>query len=82
LEGGVDTAWYVEAESASLDWSSFGLGFLLAAGYDLRIGRSTSPTPLFTFGRGVGGDLASQGIPVGQNWSHTYFSFALGLTFH
>jgi len=86
LKGGVGTAWYVEAdseaESASIDWSSFGLGLILGAGYDLRIGGNTSLTPLFTFGWGGGGDLKSAGIPVGQNWSHTYFSFALGLTFH
>ena len=85
LKGGVGTAWYVEGEGGgegSVDWSSFGLGFLLGAGYDLRIGRTTSLTPSFTFGWGGGSDLKSQGIAVGQNWSHTFFSFALGLTFH
>jgi hypothetical protein len=81
LKGGVGTAWYVEGEG-NVEWSSFGLGFLLGAGYDLRIGGKTSLTPLFTFGWGGGGDLKSAGVPVGENWSHTYFSLALGLTFH
>jgi hypothetical protein len=88
VKGGVGMAWYVEAEpEGRVDWSSFGLGFLFGAGYDLRIGSNTSLTPLFTFGWGGGGDLIlnnpeSEGIPVGQNWSHTYFSLAMGFTFH
>jgi hypothetical protein len=88
VKGGVGMAWYVEAEyEGRVDWSSSGLGFLFGAGYDLRIGSNTSLTPLFTFGWGGGGDLIlnnpeSEGIPVGQNWSHTYFSLAMGFTFH
>ena len=82
FKGGVGTAFYVEAKSENLDWEVWGLGLLLGAGYDLRIGRTISLTPLFTFGWGGGGDLKSQGVPVGQNWSHAYFSLALGLTFH
>jgi hypothetical protein len=82
LKGGAGTSWYVEAESSDLDWEVWGLGFLLGVGYDLRIGRTLSLTPSFTFGWGGAGDLKSQGATVGENWRQTYFSLALGLTFH
>jgi hypothetical protein len=82
LKGGVGAAWYALAESEDSEWDSSGFGLLLGVGYDLRIGGNTSLTPMFTYGWGGGGDLKFGGDPVGQNWSHSYTSFALGLTFH
>jgi hypothetical protein len=83
LKGGVGIAIFSESVSGggpSADGR--GVGFTLGAGYDIRVGRNISITPVGNFLFGSVGDLTSSGTTVVTGWKQTIIEFGLDVTFH
>lgn len=59
-----------------------GLGFTLGAGYDVRVGRNISITPVGNFLWGQPGEVKTGNTVVFTRWKHTIFEFGLDVTFH
>src|SRR2546422_855927 len=59
-----------------------GWGFTAGTGYDIRVGRNVSLTPVVNFAYGHVGDLSSGGTTVDAGWKQSVIDFALGVTFH
>jgi outer membrane protein with beta-barrel domain len=59
-----------------------GAGVIFGLGYDIRVGRNVSITPVADFWYGNVGDLKSNGSLVNTGWKHSVASFGLGVTFH
>lgn len=59
-----------------------GVGFITGIGYDVRVGRNISITPVANFFFGSDGDLKENGTTVDTGYRHNVFDFALGITFH
>ena len=59
-----------------------GFGFVVGAGYDIRVGRNISLTPVANFYWGGDGDLKESGTTIDTGYKHNVFDFGLGITFH
>ena len=59
-----------------------GFGFVVGGGYDIRVGRNISITPVLNFYLGADGDLEDHGTTVETGMKHNVLEFGLGLTFH
>lgn len=59
-----------------------GLGFTLGAGYDLRVGRNISITPVGNFLWGRPGEVKTGSTVLATGWKQTIFEFGLDVTFH
>ncbi len=57
-----------------------GLGVLVGAGYDIRLGRRVSLTPAVNYWYGGKRDLAVQGETLLSNWSHNVTDVTVGVT--
>jgi opacity protein-like surface antigen len=82
LKGGPGFSVY-SADDGTDKESGTGFGFTLGAGYDIRVSRNISITPVANFlwgsiGDVKSGDLSTQGLGLKQ----TVFDFQLGITFH
>jgi hypothetical protein len=75
LTGGVGFSEYRLSDGGSVDGT--GWGFTVGAGYDLRVGRMISLTPVVNFAYGGG---ANPGGATG--WKQNVIDFGLGVTFH
>ena len=80
LKGGLGFATYSEQNGGEL--TSDGVGLLLGGGYDIRVSRNFSLTPVVSFYLGTGGDLEFDGTTVAEGWNQNVIEFALGFTFH
>jgi hypothetical protein len=86
VKGGIGAA-YVDTElreggvSIRADLGS-GLGVVVGAGYDIRVGRNISITPTVNFWFGEPGDLELAGVPLVQGWKQNVFDISIGITFH
>jgi hypothetical protein len=83
IKGGPGFAVYRESNDTAGKASGMGFGFLLGAGYDIRVSRNISITPVVNFLWGSIGDLKSgdastQGLGLKEN----VFDFQVGITFH
>lgn len=77
LKSGVGFATYQEeGEDAAT-----GFGFIIGLGYDIRVGRNVSLTPVGNFTWGSLGDVESAGLIV-PGLKTNVFQLALGVTFH
>ena len=85
LKGGVGLS-YISTDfkdgSLSASVSKTGWGVLAGAGYDIRVGRNVSITPVVNYYYGKPGDLAFEGETVLSGWSQDVVSFEIGITFH
>ena len=85
LKGGLGTS-YVSVDFQEDLFSSkidkWGWGFLVGAGYDLRVWRNISLTPCVNYHYGKPGDIRFQGVTVFPGWKQDVVSFELGVTFH
>ena len=85
VKGGLGTS-YVSSDfqegSFSSSISKWGWGFLVGAGYDLRVWRNISLTPCVNYHYGKPGDISLQGVTVLPGWKQNVVSFELGVTFH
>jgi hypothetical protein len=85
LKGGVGLS-YIDTEvrdgSLSASLSKTGWGVLAGLGYDLRVGRNISITPLVNYYYGKPGDLEFEGETAFGGWSQNVVSLEIGITFH
>ncbi len=80
LKGGVGIAAFEESGNGKA--TGAGVGFTAGAGYDLRVGKSVSLTPVANFLFGSVGDIQSNGTTVVSGWKQTIIEFGLDITFH
>ena len=82
LTGGVGFSDYNVDTSPSYDGT--GWGFTAGVGYDIRVGRNVSLTPVANFVYGGVGDLnvSGGGAPFATGWKQNVVDFGLGVTFH
>jgi outer membrane protein with beta-barrel domain len=81
VKGGVGFSDYDLSVSGS-SLTGVGMGFVAGLGYDARIGRNVSITPVGDFWYGSVGDLKSGGALIATGWKHAVVTFGLGVTFH
>ena len=63
-------------------WDGTGWGFTAGAGYDLRVGRDVSLTPVVNYFWGGVGDVTRGGGTVFTGWKQHVLDVGLGVTFH
>lgn len=64
-------------------WEGTGWGLTLGAGYDIRMGRDVSLTPVVNYVYGALGDVTAPGSRVvGSRWRQDVIDIGLGVTFH
>jgi hypothetical protein len=64
-------------------WDGTGWGLTLGAGYDIRVGRDVSLTPVVNYLYGAVGDVTVPGTGVvGSRWRQDVIDVGLGVTFH
>jgi outer membrane protein with beta-barrel domain len=81
LTGGLGFSDYRVDTSPTVDGT--GWGFTAGAGYDIRVGRNVSLTPVANFVYGGVGDLTvSGGGTFATGWKQNVVDFGLGVTFH
>jgi len=81
LTGGLGFSDYRVDTSPVVDGT--GWGFTAGVGYDIRVGRNVSLTPVANFAYGGVGDLnVSGGSPFATGWKQNVVDFGLGVTFH
>jgi len=69
------------SEIRTLDLGS-GVGAIAGIGYDLRIRRNLSITPVFNVYMGRPGDLREGRVTIARNWRYNVVELSVGLTFH
>jgi hypothetical protein len=77
VTGGLGFSSYDLSDGGSI--TGTGWGFTCGAGYDVRVGRNISLTPVANFAYGGVGDL-SDNFTTG--WKQSVIDFGLGITFH
>ncbi|MGH7700063.1 MAG: hypothetical protein ACREMJ_06040 [Gemmatimonadales bacterium] len=77
MKGGVGFASFQE-EGAD---AATGFGLVLGLGYDVRVGRNVSITPVANFNWGSVGDVVSP-VDVSENVKQNVLQLAVGVTFH
>jgi len=81
VTGGVGIANYHVNSAPSFDGT--GLGFTAGAGYDIRVGRDISLTPVVNYEYGRVGDVNEAGLGrFATGWKQNVVDFGLGVTFH
>lgn len=83
LKGGVGIALYdLSPNNSGSGVDGTGVGFTIGAGYDLRVGRNISLTPVGNFLFGSVGDIQQNGATLLTGWKQTILEFGLDVTFH
>jgi hypothetical protein len=83
LKGGVGIAFFSTSPNNSGSGADgAGVGFTVGAGYDLRVGRNISLTPVGNLVYGSVGDLQVNGATFLRGWKQTLIEFGLDVTFH
>jgi len=82
LTGGLGFSDYRVDTSPSYDGT--GWGFTAGVGYDVRVGRNVSLTPVVDYVYGGVGDVSVSGggAPFATGWKQNVVDFGLGVTFH
>jgi hypothetical protein len=81
VKGGGGLASYL-ASGSGPDLTGTGWGLLAGIGYDLRVGRNISITPVSNFYYGDLGSLVLAGVPQKSGWKQNVIDVGVGLTFH
>ena len=81
LKGGGGMATY-RATGSGPDISGTGWGVIGGIGYDWRVGKNISLTPVANVYFGKPGDLTSKGTTVLRGWKQNVLDVGLGITFH
>jgi hypothetical protein len=83
LTGGLGFSLYLrELSGGGSDTHGGGWGFTAGAGYDIRVARNVSLTPVVDFVYGGVGDLTSGQATVARGWKQTVIDVGLGITWH
>jgi len=64
------------------DLEAEGWGITTGIGYDIRVGKNISITPVANFWFGQPGNVKANGTTVGTGWKQNVFEGGLGITFH
>lgn len=80
LKGGVGYATFRPSSGTTTSGNGFGL--IAGAGYDVRIGRNVSLTPVGNFFFGDDGHVTGGGLTVPQSVKHSVIELGVGITFH
>jgi Outer membrane protein beta-barrel domain len=80
VTGGLGFAGYNLNSSPEVNGS--GWGFTTGAGYDIRVGRNLSLTPVVNYVYGALEDFGVPGIGTAHGWKQNYVDVGLGVTFH
>ena len=80
LTGGLGFSAYNLDSSPEVNGS--GWGFTTGAGYDIRVGRNVSLTPVVNFIYGALGDFDVSGVGTARGWKQNVVDVGLGVTFH
>jgi len=80
LSGGLGFSGYTLDTSPSVDAS--GWGFTGGVGYDIRVGRNVSLTPVVNYVYGGLEDFDVPGIGLARGWKQNVIDLGLGVTFH
>lgn len=81
VTGGLGFSNYYVNSSPSFDGT--GWGFTAGAGYDIRVGRDVSLTPVVNYVYGGVGDVNESGVGrFATGWKQNVVEFGLGVTFH
>lgn len=81
IKGGGGLSSYI-ASGPGPDLTGTGWGLLAGIGYDLRVGRNISITPVTNFYYGQLGSLVLAGTPVKSGWKQNIVDAGIGITFH
>ncbi len=80
LTGGLGFSNYYVNSTPSFDGTG---GFTAGAGYDIRVGRDVSLTPVVNYVYGGVGDVNESGVGrFATGWKQHVIDFGLGVTFH
>jgi len=80
---GPSFAVYREDDGTNPALTGTGFGFVLGAGYDVRVGANISITPVANFQWGSVGELTQNNVTTsGLGLKQNIFDFGLGITFH
>ena len=77
----VDTSFREGSSTVTID-PAYGLGLMVGAGYDVRVGKNISITPAVNFWYGKPGNVPHTGVPFYTNWKQNVVDFTVGVTFH
>jgi opacity protein-like surface antigen len=80
LSGGLGFSAYNLDSSPEVNGS--GWGFTGGVGYDVRVGRNVSLTPVVNYTYGALGDFDVPGIGTARGWKQNVIDVGLGVTFH
>jgi len=81
LTGGLGFSNYYVNSTPSFDGT--GWGFTAGAGYDIRVGRDVSLTPVVNYVYGGVGDVNESGVGrFATGWKQSVIDFGVGVTFH
>jgi len=82
LKGGPSFSYHRE-DDGTTSLTGTGFGFIIGAGYDIRVGKNISINPGANFYWGSVGELSSGGASTsGFGLKQNVFDFQLGITFH
>jgi hypothetical protein len=81
VKGGVGEGGYRRKTSTS-DEGSDGGAFLVGAGYDIRVTRRISVTPMLTFWRSARANLTTDSSTLDTGLRHSGAAFQVGMTYH
>jgi len=81
MKGGAGFSRYA-MRGGFVDWTGGGFGLVLGAGYDMRIGRNVSLTPVVNLFGGSLGTVDASGYVGSGGYSHNVVQLALGITSH
>jgi hypothetical protein len=82
FKGGLGFSSYLSLDSEGGTADGSGWGGVAGVGYDIRIGRSVSLTPVANFHFGEIGDVTSNGTTVMTGVNQNVFDIGLGITWH
>ena len=82
IKGGLGFSSYVSLDSEGTTADGSGWGGVAGLGYDLRVGRNVSLTPVANFHFGEIGDITSNGTTVMTGAHQEVFDIGLGITWH
>lgn len=84
LKGGVGASMFHGEVSSTVTATADGkgFGFTFGAGYDLRVGRNISITPVGNFVWGHVGEVKTGSTVLASGWKQNFFEFGLDITFH
>lgn len=81
LKGGAGLSRYA-SRGGFVDWTGGGFGLLLGAGYDVRLGRNASLTPVVNLFGGNLGTVDAPGYVGSGGYTQNVVQLAVGVTFH